>query len=746
MFKNLIHLSFITLFLVLSGCKTVPLADKNIQDVTTALIAQNTVTLESFSKNLGPPGGIISNELGDTLIQIPENALVTDTTFKFSRTLDSYGTLVSKIEADNYVAPFEIILPETAFLSHIVPNNKQFQKIRGDKENITLDKQTYPLRYTWYTQLAHFWRTSGQVGLGNRIQGQITVRTEQKPHFLTTIQEAVRLTGNCTKEAIDCYRNKEPVLFIHGYIPSLNGLGGGEKTWKNFPALILKLNPKYTVFEFQWMTAARFEDVATDLGKAIEQIAQATGKKVHIIAHSFGGILARTYLQGLAANFPYREQVASVTTIGTPHSGILSEDKVLHNVAFKRGQDTQGLLSGEVQIGFCQQISCYQMGEFVDFTEDELKILKLNYPDRFFNPTLNVDKTLIDVPDDLDLHNKPGKFISVLSDTTQNPLPAGLPIQVLIGLTAQPTEVQAGDALISYAGQRLIPELSTAGLLNMSTRYGSNVTESVLGFEEISPPSSNPLFPENPNYWGYRHSDAPVGTLLKASPMVQIECEQVENCQHATFNKVKTWLVQHPASEVKTTLQPRSATVKVINAKTQQPIPFAYIRVYRMRSDNARLFSDTDPLIVLQQTDEKGETIVYLPNTLNVLYYLRVQAWGFYGAQQTSPLKLTTTASPLHFKTVPLNPKPERKQIVGNVVEATNKILEEVTYVVYNHQRWWSGQTDKQGHFIITGLVPGNTEIYFLRERYAVAKLSLNVNQQTIEKVYAVKMRLDQEN
>jgi hypothetical protein len=41
--------------------------------------------------------------------------------------------------------------------------------------------------------------------------------------------------------------------------------------------------------------------------------------------------------------------------------------------------------------------------------------------------------------------------------------------------------------------------------------------------------------------------------------------------------------------------------------------------------------------------------------------------------------------------------------------------------------------------------VTGNTEIYFLRERYAVAKLSLNANQQTVGKIYEVKMRLDQE-
>jgi len=76
--------------------------------------------------------------------------------------------------------------------------------------------------------------------------------------------------------------------------------------------------------EFRWRTNAKFEEVAFDLGKAINIASIKTGnKKVHIVAYSFGGLLAPTYLQGL-----------------------------------------NGLL-GDVGIYFCAQFSCCQAGESV---------------------------------------------------------------------------------------------------------------------------------------------------------------------------------------------------------------------------------------------------------------------------------------------------------------------------------------------------------------------------------------------
>jgi uncharacterized repeat protein (TIGR02543 family) len=51
---------------------------------------------------------------------------------------------------------------------------------------------------------------------------------------------------------------------------------------------------------------------------------------VNLVAHSFGGLLVRTYLEGLATNLgpigilgiPYRNDVNRVMTLGTPHQGI----------------------------------------------------------------------------------------------------------------------------------------------------------------------------------------------------------------------------------------------------------------------------------------------------------------------------------------------------------------------------------------------------------------------------------------
>jgi triacylglycerol lipase len=59
------------------------------------------------------------------------------------------------------------------------------------------------------------------------------------------------------------------------------------------------------------------------LAKTIEQAAGATGRRVHLIGHSLGGVIARS----AAAQRP--DLVASVTTLGSPFRGIRSHPIVL---------------------------------------------------------------------------------------------------------------------------------------------------------------------------------------------------------------------------------------------------------------------------------------------------------------------------------------------------------------------------------------------------------------------------------
>lgn len=288
-----------------------------------------------------------------------------------------------------------------------------------------------------------------------------------------------------------------PILFIHGYQAGEH-LGGGKETWGEFlsEADSWNIHGKNTeIFEFRWRTNAKFQDVANDLRQAIRLIANKTGERVHIIAHSFGGVLARTYLQDLAnTTINYEIPVASITTIGTPHSGL--------NSKFGGGYDSSpiGMFSR-----LCGQISCLQMGD-----------------DQIGN-VVNKTSVLNEITSSLDKNN-----FKLIEGTGEK-----LPIQVLIGISSQ----GVGDGLISVEGQRFKPEYtfkygdrSANGIVN-----NAYVFESLLNEDEFGV------------YMFFIHSGSK-GFLLNAAfldfgrPEVKIKYKE---SQHPSVVKSKKWIEQH---------------------------------------------------------------------------------------------------------------------------------------------------------------------------------------------------------
>jgi pimeloyl-ACP methyl ester carboxylesterase len=79
------------------------------------------------------------------------------------------------------------------------------------------------------------------------------------------------------------------------------------------------------LFVFKFSRYANTDGVgykAAELAEAIRQVCRYTGaKKVHIVAHSAGGLVARVYLQNALPGVPYRGDVDRLITIGTPHLG-----------------------------------------------------------------------------------------------------------------------------------------------------------------------------------------------------------------------------------------------------------------------------------------------------------------------------------------------------------------------------------------------------------------------------------------
>ena len=135
---------------------------------------------------------------------------------------------------------------------------------------------------------------------------------------------------------------KYPVLMIHG-------VGFRDLKWPLYwgriPAALASTGA--VLFYGQQDCWARIEDNAKTLKARIRQILDETGSdKVNIIAHSKGGLEARMAASSLGMG----AYIASITTIGTPHRGSKTIDKLLKapdslfNIAFFAVDNWIGLI------------------------------------------------------------------------------------------------------------------------------------------------------------------------------------------------------------------------------------------------------------------------------------------------------------------------------------------------------------------------------------------------------------------
>ena len=112
----------------------------------------------------------------------------------------------------------------------------------------------------------------------------------------------------------DAAATATPVLLVHGMVDnrsiftllrrSLRRCGFGQVRTVN-----------YSVFTSDVRAAA------ASLGEAVEQVCAETGyERVHVVAHSLGGVVARYYVQRMAGD----ERVHTLVTLGSPHCGTSS--------------------------------------------------------------------------------------------------------------------------------------------------------------------------------------------------------------------------------------------------------------------------------------------------------------------------------------------------------------------------------------------------------------------------------------
>jgi len=424
--------------------------------------------------------------------------------------------------------------------------------------------------FQWQTNCAVF--VDGQTIDFNRYPSSKSLPTEQQYielnadrwfDLILRVKTSSQLTSSCRLLSIDGCLDKQPVLFIHGFNVDWgrsgnSGLGGSLGTWGEFPKLMESLG--YTPFEFRWRSAAKFEDVAAELVEAVKLIESKTNQKVNIIAHSFGGVLTRTMLQGLAHGNPDTSNLVNkVVTVGTPHSGIMDSNRCIIDKPFPIGQH-----SFIEAFETCQQISCHQAGEstFDDYDQ--------SFFDTGYNGNLIAKLSCISSSSP----NCP-VFVSPPDISEFHEIETGLVVLALIGLKKSKVNgnLQEGDGLIRYSGQRFLPEFSVQGscdnlnvdysLLKKGFQLSNNSStllyEKLLGTElDLLPGASNviftpPLIESGTSFnlnSGYSHTGALFVGGYTFFPEVKIQCSNISDCNHSTFENVREFF-----SELEVTIE-----------------------------------------------------------------------------------------------------------------------------------------------------------------------------------------------
>jgi formylglycine-generating enzyme required for sulfatase activity/pimeloyl-ACP methyl ester carboxylesterase len=358
--------------------------------------------------------------------------------------------------------------------------------------------------------------------------------------------QASVLTARCS----DC-AGKTPLVFVHGYKAG-GDFSGGSSYWGDLRQLFHDFNDgeTFAVYEFRYRSNARFQDIARDLGNALELVANETGQKAHVIAHSFGGLVARTYLQGLTSNaatisgfsncqtsrHPY---VESLVTLGTPHSGIAPNPINQHGIWFPDGRHFKPMNE-------CGQLSCWQAGNAA----------------KVFGGSSHSDLAGLFGVDEI-----PGEIVAQLANFSANPLPVAT--RALLSMDMSTTGLnrfnfQPGDSLISYQGQRFSPLLSCNGsncqnaritMMNRLEIAGQNLghclVESVLGADTLQPLPFEPVPASEGVTRFYKHSTGALSSTVSMQPYVVRSAHLPDlnpdgsgswASNHDTFNKIHDWL------------------------------------------------------------------------------------------------------------------------------------------------------------------------------------------------------------
>lgn len=666
---------------------------------------------------VGPEGGQLSDQWEETVLTVPAGAVDAPSEFKVLRAVGPDGRSVySTLSSQPLKKVLNIHLPSADLMksANDPSAGESVPVLRMSAAAASGDAAVFTWT-NWDDGDARFIEID-MVGISgarlhenpvNREKNGLP-RSSEFTHEKITIhtKDAWTLRSLCPKAAYgtSVCAEREPVLFVHGF--SAGGeQSGGQGTWGDFRELLYQRG--YAVFEFTWRTPARFNDVADDLALAISEISQASRKKVHIVAHSFGGLLSRTYLQNYAASRRYQGDVRSLVTLGTPHSGIFDDQGRYHGVDFLGGQDS-------VAFEGCLQISCNEAGEPT--------------PNAYTIPGFFGD---IDISYMFGIDTNPGKIAADLSHLTGD---HALPVDtlVLIGLTIDritlaDDKYETGDALISYAGQRFLPNLGNSATSETPTfeSDGIVVRERILGEPHGAIPGARVWINPDIGFEGYRHSHAWAVLYGNRGDVGEPYVEDSASVSlldtggpHAALTEVADWLADHPSGDA--ALRRLSLTMQVVDAETGVGIQGASVDIaHNLATIGAGV------------TEANGYLTVDVPFFPASSYTAFVRASTYRAAEHDTGYQtgITPQTSSADFGRISLQADVFAVgDLGGKITDAVSGLpLQEVSYRLVRNGISRVGVTDASGLYSASGLPRGEYVLYASKAGYREGEFHFTV-------------------
>ncbi len=521
---------------------------------------------------IGPDGGSVYDDHLDYVLIVPQGAANPSTLFEIIVYYTDDRKLQVSYRTDRPLADESALVElnisnEVRLLSDTGPRalNKQHPRTAqvrsSDFDWVELDvfKGDYMSARVWLTNPligVNPW-TPSHVKIKNRLP--IGSPLFCPPDYELSLQEdAAVLEALQSWENIqsdEAFNEAQPVVFINGFtkgggLPERDYWGESES---NFLLQLQKIKNanghyKYIVFNFRWRTNTRFDDAAADLGRAIGKIRNITGRNVHLVAHSFGGLLARSYLQNQANDYSYREDVEGLITMGTPHNGIFPSGAQQaingENISFPKGFDgTAANLIGPLNL----QLSGFQAGF------SALPLFYINLMDSIYDDDLTT----------------PGNLIYRLADLENNPLP--VESKIIIGLKKESTGLTLfqvwgdGDGLISFEGQRFHPSLIDEQLAHS----GINVSKDFPVIEKVIPEVAQTNTRADWSSRGYKHSSSLVTGSSRLN-FIQSTLKGATPLQHEFFQEILDWIDNKPSAA--SPVEAIELSGRLVNAGSGHPI------------------------------------------------------------------------------------------------------------------------------------------------------------------------------